>query len=217
MDKVKIAVVYVFASVQPQIYEPYARRFAQQYVKHPPGVTDHELHVVVNGPKITPHEEAIFSPLVPNYMYHDSSGKDVGAHRLAARVIPCDLIIFLGGPCWPGKPMWLDRIANVYEEFGPALYGNYCFHAPAPHVRTTFYWGPPHIFNSHTLPVHNDLRYMWEHGQESITRHCFKLGFPVYQVTWSGVYSIEHWRHVEEQDCLCFDQHTERLSYGYGW
>lgn len=214
----RVALAYVFPMVNAPVYEAQARRFAEHYAKNPPGITDHELYVICNGwDSITPHQESLFAPLAPKFLFWDNSGRDVGAHRYAARVIPCDLIVFLGSPCWPGKPMWLDRIVRVYEEMGPALYGGFCFHTPAPHVRTTFYWGPPQIFNSHTLPVHNDLRYEWEHGSQSITRHAMKLGFNVLQVTWSWVFDIGGWTHVPESEVLMFEQHTERLSYGYGW
>lgn len=214
---VKIALVYVFPNLAKKTYEPYAKRFSEQYVKHPPGDADHELYVVVNGIEISPRQKQLFSPLEPIFLYHNNVGRDVGAHRVACLQIPCDLIIFLGAPCWPGKTCWLDRIVRVFEDNGPALYGNYCFHQPQPHVRTTFYWAPPQLFNSHRLPIGDHLRYEWEHGSNSITKHCMKLGFPVLQVTWSHVCSIEKWHHVTEQECLMFDQHTERLSYGFGW
>lgn len=211
------ALVYCYPNIGNRHYDECAKRFASHYAKNPPGLTEHELFVVVNGGgEITKRQESLFEPLAPKFIYHDNSGKDVGAHRMAARVIPCDLVIFLGAPCWPGKPMWLDRIVQVYEELGPALYGNFCFHAPAPHVRTTFYWGPPHIFNSHTLPIRNDLRYDWEHGSNSITRHAMKLGFNVIQVTWSWALDIGNWTHVPEEECLMYEQHTERIHYGFG-
>lgn len=213
----KIAIVYVYPNLLHQTYDRQAKRFAGHYVSNPPGESDHELYVVVNGGgTITPRQESLFHPLAPKYLYHDNSGKDVGAHRMAAKSLCCDLILLLGAPCWPAKAGWLDHIVMAYENHGPALYGNFCFHQPKPHVRTTCYWAPPQIISSSTLPVHNDLRYEWEHGQKSITRHCMKLGFPVLQVTWRGVFSIENWSHVPERDCLFFDQHTERIGYGRG-
>lgn len=213
----RIAIVYVYPNLASRSYDSYARRFAEQYVKHPPGSVDHELYVVVNGPQINPRQEGLFQPLVPRFLYHDNRGKDVGAHRMAAGVIPADLMIFLGTPVWPGKAGWLDLIATVYLDHGPGLYGAFCFHAPAPHVRTTCYWTFPDLINSHTLPVDDGLRYEYEHGTQSITRHCMKLGYPVLQVTWKGVYDFKSWTHVEEKDCLFFDQHSERIGYGFGW
>jgi len=212
----RVVLAYVFPNIGSRSYEDMAARFASHYVSNPPGESDHELWVIVNGSQITDRQEKLFEPLSPQYLYHDNSGKDVGAHRLAAAKIPCDLIVFLGAPCWPGKPCWLDRIVKVWQDTGPALFGNYCFHAPAPHVRTTFYWCPPQIINSHSLPVDNGLRYEWEHGSKSITRHAMKLGFPVIQVLWNHVLPFEKWTHVTEDECLQFDQHTERMGYGFG-
>jgi hypothetical protein len=213
---VKIAVVYVFPSLIAPKYEPLARRFAREYVKNPPGGSDHEFWVVVNGPKLNERQERLFEPLLPRFIYHDNLGLDVGAHRLAAEVIPCDLMVFLGSPVWPVRGGWLDLIHEVYLDYGPGLYGTHCFHQPGPHVRTTCYWGWPEIINSHTLPVDDGLRYEWEHGKQSITRHCMKLGYPVMQVTWAGVYDYVNWTHVAERDCLFFDQHYERNGYGNG-
>lgn len=210
----KIVVAYVFPSLSPRIYEPLAKRFAREYIKNPPGATDHELWVVVNGPQINERQERLFEPLYPNFIYHDNTGHDVGAHRLAASVIPADLMVFLGSPVWPIRAGWLDLLHSVYLDYGPGLYGPHCYHNPAVHVRTTVYWAWPDIINSSTLPVDDGLRYEWEHGTNSITAHCLKLGFPVIQVTWKGVYQYEDWTHVQEKDCLFFDQHYERNGYG---
>lgn len=213
----KIVVAYCYPNLGSKHYDDCARRFAHQYVKHPPGDTDHSLLVVVNGPPITPEKERLFEPLVPEFMQHDNNGRDVGAHRMAAITHPADLMVFLGAPVWPGREGWLDLIVRAYLDNGPALYGAFCFHEPAPHVRTTAYWAPTELINSHDLPIGNDYRYEWEHGSRSITRHVMKLGFPVLQVTWKGVYSFANWTHVHEKDCVFFDQHSERISYGFGW
>lgn len=213
----KIVLAYCYPNIGRPQYDGCARRFTEQYLKHPPGQTDHELHVMVNGPPITPEKEKLFDPLVPTFHQHDNSGRDVGAHRLAAATIPADLMVFLGAPVWPGRTGWLDVIYEAFLNHGPALYGAFCFHAPAPHVRTTCYWAPPELLNSHSLPVDDGLRYEWEHGAKSITRHVMKLGYPVLQVTWKGVYDFASWTHVEEKDCLFFDQHTERNGYGFNW
>ena len=191
-----------------------ARRFANAYCDNPPGLSEHELIVVVNGGgKITPRQERLFDPLVPTFLYHDNSGKDIGAFRMAARTIPADLMIFLGGPVRPARAGWLDRIVRVYEDCGPALFGNFCFHEPVTHVRTTVWWCPPEIVNSHTLPIHNDLRYEFEHGTRSITRHTQQLGFPVLQVTWKQVCPVEHWHYLANEECLFLDQFTDTLGY----
>lgn len=211
----KISVIYCYPNIGNQHYDNCAKRFTSAYLRHPPGQIDHDLYVVVNGPEINKNQEGLFSPLVPNFIYHNNSGRDVGAHRMASRNVPADLMIFLGSPVWPARAGWLDMIYDAFINHGPALYGAFCFHQPAIHVRTTCYWSTPEIINSHTLPVDDGLRYEWEHGSRSITRHCIKLGFPVLQVTWRGVFRQDQWHHVEEKDVLFFDQHTERIGYGF--
>lgn len=210
---VTIAVVYIFANAQASRYEPMARRFSQTYCENPPGETDHELYVVVNGGgKITERQERLFDPLVPKFLHHDNSAKDLGAYRMFARTMPCDLMVCIGGPLRMRAAGWLDVICRAYEDNGPGLYGNWCFHSPAIHVRTTFFWLPPALLNAYPHPVHDGTRYEFEHGVNSITRWCFQKGFPVLQVTLTGVYSVEKWHHVEPKNCLALDQHFEGIG-----
>jgi len=217
----KIAVVYVFASVQPHIYEPCARRFAAQYVRYPPGQTDHELYVIVNGgDKLTKRQEALFDPLVPVFIYHNNYGRDIGAYQMAARTISCDLLVCLGGPTRPRMAGWLDLMVRAVEENGPGLFGCWGFHAPAVHIRTTVFWITPHLFNAYPIQVGNDQRYHFEHSHESITLWTMKKGFPVLQVTARGVFPVTNWHHVEQSDSLFADQHCDRIGWvdeGGGW
>ena len=217
----KVAIVYIFPNLSPRTYEPMARRFTIQFCKNPPGNSDHELYVVVNGGgRITPRQEALFDPLVPKFIYHDNNGRDIGGFQMAARTIPCDLLVCIGAPARPRLAGWLDIMVRAVEDHGPGLYGVWGFHAPTPHIRTTLFWIAPQILNAYPIQVDNQSRYHFEHSHESITMFCTKKGFPVLQVTNRGVFSIERWHHVEQADCLFLDQHSERLGWndeGGGW
>lgn len=198
-----------------------ARRFATQYVNFPPGETDHELFVVVNGGgQVTPRQERLFSPLYPSFLYHDNTGKDIGAFLMAARNIPCDLLVCLGGPVRPRMTGWLDVMVRAVENNGPGLYGCWGFHQPAIHIRTTVFWITPQLLNAYPHGIDNAHRYFFEHGPDSITLWCLKNGFPTLQVTRRGVFDVPKWHHVEQQDCLMLDQHCDRLGWkdeGEGW
>ena len=210
----KIALVYIFPNVKFKTYEPQAKRFANQYVEHPPGKTDHELYVVVNGGgKITPRQETLFSPLAPRFLHHNNYGKDVGAYQMAARTIPCDLLVCIGSPVRPRQAGWLDRMVQVFEDCGPAVYGQWGYHAPSVHLRTTVFWIPPALSNAYPYKIDNESRYQFEFGSKSITQWCRNQGLPAYMVTWTQVRPADHFCHVEQQDALFIDQHCENAGW----
>ena len=217
----RVAVIYVFPQVSANVYEPMAKRFSLQYVRNPPGETDHGLYVVCNGGgEVTSRQESLFEPLAPTFIYHNNFGRDIGAFQMAAANIPCDLLVCIGAPARPRMACWLDIMVRAVEDNGPGLYGCWGFHAPAVHIRTTVFWITPQILNSYPLQVDDHHRYEFEHGTNSITRYCMKKGFPVMQVTKRGVFAVDGWHHVEVGDCLFLDQHLERAGVqdiGGGW
>lgn len=195
-------------------YIPLAKRFSDTYMANPPGDSPHTLYVVSNGDNIQPGHKALFDPLPVNHITHNNFGKDIGAHIMAADVIQCDLMIFMGSHIHFRRPGWLDRIVNVYLENGPGLYGPWGFHQPALHLRTTCYWCPPEILRSYPYQVGDPQRYPFEHSPtDSIVAHTKKIGFPTMMVTWGGAYESKDWRHVENEDCLMLDQHTDSIGY----
>lgn len=218
----KVAVVYVLPVPHAKVYEPMARRFSIQYMRFPPGETEHSLHVVINGGdgQVEKRQQDLFSPLVPTFLHHNNAGRDIGAFIMAARSIPCDLLVCVGSPARPRIDCWLDRIVKAVENNGPGLYGPWAFHAPAPHVRTTVFAISPQILNAYPIPIDDSRRYHFEHSHESITMYTMKKGFPVLQITARGVFAIDGWHHVETVDCLFADQHLDRGGYvdvGGGW
>ena len=156
----------------------------------------------------------MFSPLSCSYHEHDNTGKDIGAFQKAAEAIPCDLMLFLGSNVHFRKAGWLDRIIQVYEQNGPALYGCWAFHYPSPHIRTTAFWAPPELIDSYPTYVNNGSRYEFEHGKTaSIVQHVKRNGYQSYMVTWGGVHAENEWHHVTNEECLMLDNHTDRIGY----
>jgi len=209
----KIAVCYVYANLKAAKHVPAAKRFVQSYLVHPPGETDHELWVLVNGSPLSPSQKKLFDALPFHFLDHDNSGMDIGAFQKAGVLVNCDLLVCFGGFvhfCWTG---WLDRMARVYEDNGPALYGGWGFHQPRIHIRTTAFWLPRELFNSYPLWIGNAQRYEFEHGKKSITQHVVDLKLPTLMVTRTRVLDLPHWTHVPEPDCLLLDQHTDRIGY----
>ena len=209
----RIAVIYLFPNINFKIYHPLAKRFVNTYLDNPPGVSDHEFHVAVNGSEVTPDQEKLFHPLTPKFFYHDNSGKDIGAYQVFSNTFDCDLMVCLGAPLRCNRAGWLDRIKQVYEDNGPGLYGCWAFGGPFPHVRTTAFWCPPQLLRSYPKAVSTNMRYEFEHGSLSITNWTRRQGLPTLQVTWSGVYSEEKWHTpTDRTEHLLLDQHCERAG-----
>ncbi len=209
-----VAVVYCFANVNTQTYDPMAKRFAQAYCEFPPGETEHELLVVVNGGGgATPRQRALFDPLVPRFVTHDNTGKDLGGYLKVALTFPCDLLVCIGGPGRPCCAGWLDIIVQSVENNGPGVYGPWGFLEPRPHLKTTIFWISPQILASYPHPIANHTRYEFEFGHDSIALYAQRLGFTAAQVTRTGVFPVEQFHVPPREDCILLDQYSDSLDY----
>jgi hypothetical protein len=145
------------------------------------------------------------------FLEHNNYAKDIGAFILAAASLDCDLMVCLGSPVHFHKVGWLDRIADIYLQLGPGLYGPWGFHSPAPHIRTTAFWLPPALLLSYPHPVDNEHRYDFEHGaQRSLLQWTLRNELPVAMVTNTKVGVYPEFFHVPLYDCLLRDQHVDR-------
>lgn len=208
----KVAIAYVFPVVDPTRYRPLARRFVETYMEFPPGESDHDIYVVVNGRADRDALAKLFRPLPCSFLHHDNSGKDIGAFKLAAAQIECDLLVCFGSPVYFRRAGWLDRMLACYEDNGPGLYGAWGFHEPIPYLRTTAFWLPRQVLNSYPYSVTNDTRYEFELGRNCITNHAFHSGLECYMVTWGGCYPVADWHHVTLEQSLFRDQHSDRVG-----
>lgn len=206
-----ISVIYIHPTAAASVYVPLAKRFVKSYMDNPPGETDHQLHVCINGGiDIGEWCQNLFSPLNPSFFRHNNYGKDIGAYQVAADLIECDLMVCLGAPIHFHRPGWLDRIVMSYLEHGPAVYSPWGFQSPRPHLRTTAFWLPPELMNAYPVRVGDRERYQFEHGSESIALWSQKQGFEPMQVTWRGSYSMDGWKPISRNESLFVDQHMEK-------
>lgn len=183
------------------------------YLTHPPGATPHDINVVINGGSPSKSDERIFASLPVKFMQHDNFGKDIGAFQKAARILTSDVIVCLGANVHFRKPGWLDVMVSALERNGPGIYGAYCFHQPALHVRTTCFWMLREMFNMYPHQVGNEMRYDFEHGRRSIAKWCIDMGFNAWLTTWNEVLPPSGWRHVANHEAVILDQHSDRIGY----
>lgn len=211
----RVALVYVYPNLLPATYKIMARRFVETYMKHPPGLEDHDIHVVVNGgPARKSEVEFLFSPIKCHFMSHDNAGKDLGGYLKAAHEVPCDLMVCLGAPVHFHRAGWLDRLVSAYEDNGPGLYGPFAAREPAVHIRTTAFMCAPELLRAYPFEITNDSRYAFEYGGNSFTRYVQSVGLPCRMVTWSECLEEPHWEQQPESECLFWDQHCEKIGYG---
>lgn len=204
----KIALCYVFPTVSASIYHPMAKHFVATYLQNPPGKTEHEIHIAVNGGvEYGKWTRELFHPLPCHFFQHNNYGKDIGCYFAAADTVPCDLLVCLGAPVHFHKSGWLDRIRDTYQDNGPALYGAWAFHFPLPHIRTTAFWIPPDLLLAYPHPPDDRGRYGFEHGPQSLTLWTQQQGFEPKMVSWSGVYDMPHWHTLDRNESLMVDQH----------
>lgn len=206
----RLALVYVFPNLDPGKYCPLARQYVTSYLDHPPGQSDHEIHIVVNGERLDRHLEQLFDPLPVIFHQHNNWAKDLGAFLLAANSIDCDLLVLCGSHVNFHRDGWLAMIEQAFERFGPAVGAAWASQVPNPHLRTTLFWCSPELLRSYPHLKSDGDRYFFEHGQDSIALWSRRMGFEPYQLTWSGMFAMKDWHPVTLQETLALDQHTKR-------
>src|SRR4029077_19167443 len=150
----KVAIVYVFPNTADAQRTEQAARFVSSYNAHKPGM-DHESIVVLNGSSGggAGFATALFASL-PNMriLQHDNSGWDIGGFQLAARTVPCDIMVFFGASAWFPRENWLERVVQSSRFRGLGLFGCHGNQGDGrvavwPHVRTTGFWLTPELLN----------------------------------------------------------------------
>lgn len=195
----KIVLVYIYAVGGANGYRDKAVQFVESYQDYPPGF-EHETVVICNGVPASDDARGLFAPLMKCSMLdHDDSGWDIGGYQLAARSVPCDLMLFCGGHTYFRREGWLARIWQVYEEHGSALYGSTGNQGNGggvhPHVRTTGFWCPPSLLARYPYPVtqpgSGGQRYEMEHGDTCLSNWVAKKGLKRLIVGWNHVLPLE--------------------------
>ena len=102
----------------------------------------------------------------------------------------------------------------AFLDHGPALYGCWAYLSPNWHVRTTCFWCPPELLRSYPFTIGSTtaMRYDFEHGPHSFTRHVLDAGFPCLMVTSDGCFPFGEWENhaPDVNHSLVLDQHIHR-------
>jgi len=191
-EAIKIAIVYIYAPLSGRKCRDYTPRFLKSYQSNPPGI-DHDSIIVLNGTKLTPQIAALFNCL-PNvrFLEHDNSGYDIGGFQHAARVVPCDMMVFFGQSTYFQGYGWLCRMREAFLKHGNAQYGTMGnrgnLHVKVwPHIRTTAFWMKPGLMNSYPkIITRPEDRHPFEYGPECLTNWVAMQGLKSWVVTWTS-------------------------------
>lgn len=194
----KIEVVYIFPAFSGDGYVNYAWRYLNSYLACPTAVP-HTNIVVCNGGNFDQVPDLL--KLLPDcqLFQHDNSGFDCGAYQAVARQSSADLMIFQGVSGFIKGEGWLERIVEVFQRKGTALYGvmgNQGVEAMGvfPHIRTTGFWMPPSLLNDYPMIVsQSSQRYAFEHGHQCLTQWVRNRGLKAWVIGWNAEAELPNW------------------------
>lgn len=217
----KIALVYIHVPHDPE-HVDLACRFVATYHEHPP-LIDHQTVVVCNGSAPSTFTRVLFGSL-PNLTFYNHSdvGFDIGAYLAFAAQTDADMLFCCGGPCYFRRGVWLKRIADVWQHYGPGMYGTLATYEVRPHFCTSGFAVPPRLLREYPFPVRDKAeRYNFEHGQSSLVGQCMSKGLPTILVTWDGAWNWQHWRvpkniycRGDQSNCLTYFRHSDSYEQG---
>lgn len=219
-----IAVIYVYP-VAGGKFDDNAKRFAASYSSNMPLIS-HDLYIISNGSPSTATMLSMFNGIRCKWKIHDNSGYDIGAYQMAAREIPCEMMVFFGSSTTFRKANWLERMWEAFKKHGNALYGTMGNQGdPAvnvkPHIRTTGFWMSPKLMNEYPHRIIQAAhRYEFEHGKSCLTGWVTARGLKALVVTWDGEYEWPNWDSIpngfhrgNQSALLCRDHISEPPYY----
>jgi hypothetical protein len=220
---VNIAVCYIAVTHGP-ITSDYCARFVASYHEFPPGV-EHDLIVCCNGGKLPTATALIFSPLKAAMFLRANTGQDIGGYMDAARgpAANCDMLVCLGESVHFHRAGWLKRLVEVWEHYGPGMYGPFASNMIRAHLNTSAFCCPPKSLLAYPSSWwgNGTDRYAMEHGPKAFWRWMATRGKAVRLVTWDGDYDCRSWRSPpnilwrgDQSNCLMWCNHASRWAEG---
>lgn len=185
-----VAVVYVHVPGHDEA----TRQLVSSYLQHPSGF-NHRVIVVCQG-AATVEMKILLSKLNNSaFFQHDDTGWDIGAYIAVSKIISEDMMVCFGGNTYLKRSGWLKRMVEVWQKYGPGLYGSFASYEIRPHLNTTGFWCLPDMFRQYPHAVKTKAdRYKFEHGENSFWKTVSEQAYPVKLVTWDGEYDWRDWR-----------------------
>lgn len=188
-----------YATVSQKDYDEASKRFILSYNKYGMG-RDVNRHWISCGGG--PH------------LQYFGDGKDGGAFWHVANSTNADLMICCAAHTYFWREGAIARMIEVFNKYGPGLYGAMASYEVKPHIRTSFFAIPPALLRQYPHPpiVYTDANAM-ETGLAAWVEY---KNLPVMMVTWDGEYYRPDWRKPanifrrgDQSNCLVKDRHTD--------
>lgn len=213
-------VLYTTVTGGPKTGE-YAQRFNRTWHEHVPNHRSETLVICNGGPA---KKEDLEHFWWTGLWVRKNEGGDIGGYLDVARnyglIDRYDALICFGETVYFHRERWMQRIAEVWDKFGPGLYGMFASNLVRPHLNTTAFVVCPKLLAAWPeTVVTREQRYAFEHGPHSICNRIAGLAKPVKLVTFDHVLDMGQWRATQnalwqgdQSDCLVKCIHTERFD-----
>lgn len=210
--------VYILPCVEGDHHFHHALRFVSTYLAFPPLVF-HKTIIVANGGKPPDWAMGLFSAMPDaTWLYRpEQRGWDIGAYQDIAETDTSDLMVCFGEYIHFHREGWLQRIEEVWREYGPGMYGATASYQIRGHIQTTGFCATPQIIRNYPVKASTkEERYEFEHGEGSLTERTIRARMPCMLVTWDGQWIRSRWRQPnniiwkgDQSNCLWWTSHTD--------
>lgn len=159
-------------------------------------------------------------------------GWDIGTYQWQARVLQqYQWVVFMNARTHFHKEGWLARlVAAITDNFHPnALYGLSASYERCPirtkekinpHIRTAAFCTNPKTFSRYPYRVDTrDKGFLFESGRWNFSVWYADMGYPVWFVTWDGIWGKADWRNPPnifrrgtQKNLLVWDRHTKAYN-----
>jgi hypothetical protein len=202
-----------------QAHEPMAMNYIESMLRNPPG-TDHRHLIICQNRHVRHHMHKQFVRMGDvQYIRHDDTGWDIGGYIAAAKHLPNEILMCMGGSTTVRNASWLNRIREAWNKHGPGMYGTLTSNQIRPHFNSTgFLCSAQMLLSYPNTVITGPDRYEFEHGKGSFWWRLNQQGFPTKLVTWCGEYDWPDWRKPpniscrgDQSNCLTWF----RINYNY--
>jgi hypothetical protein len=215
-------------------FMPCADRWVSTYHKFSPGFA-HDIFVCFCNAKPTEQHRSAFYGMSYQSLRYKGAGWDVGSYQFCSKQLTnYPLVVYQNARSYFYKSGWLKRLMEAREQNPDpnALYGVSASYeacpvrwpmvprAINPHIRTTGFATSPNTLSSYPYKIDSRNKcFRFESGDISLSKFYEEMGWPVWLVTWDGMYRKQDWRTPnnvfrkgDQSNLLVMDKHAEIFS-----
>jgi hypothetical protein len=199
-------------------YKWFTERFRKTYVEFKPDIP-HKLIVISGGATPDNYIHGLFDGIASEYKTSLYPGWDIGAYQEFGKQSKANMVICCGSTTYFWKKGWMERFVDVYNKYGPGLYGPMASYQNNPHLRGNFFSFHPVMMKYYPNLIDNrEKTFLFESGnlKWNFCRWAISESLPVKMVTWESEYDMPDWRKPDnifrrgdQSNCMVWDRHTD--------